>query len=79
MAHEAVLDHVQRALALLDRTPPAGTRLLHWRLLEVREATPGKLEWTMDSSALESDDAMRQMPKRSGKDFEAQTLVKAAT
>ena len=39
MAHEAVLDHVQQALALLDRTPGAGTRLLRWRLLEVREAT----------------------------------------
>ena len=39
MAHEAVLDHVQQALALLDRTPGAGTRLLCWRLLEVREAT----------------------------------------
>ena len=39
MAHEAVLDHVQQALALLDRTPAAGTRLLRWRLLEVREAT----------------------------------------
>ena len=39
MAHEAVLDHVQRALALLDKTPAAGTRLLRWRLLEVREAT----------------------------------------
>ena len=39
MAHEAVLDHVQRALALLDRTPAAGARLLRWRLLEVREAT----------------------------------------
>ena len=39
MAHDAVLDHVQRALALLDRTPGAGTRLLRWRLLEVREAT----------------------------------------
>ncbi len=39
MAHEAVLDHVRQALALLDRTPGAGTRLLFWRLLEVREAT----------------------------------------
>jgi hypothetical protein len=39
MAHEAVLDHVQRALALLDRTPGAGARQLCWRLLEVREAT----------------------------------------
>jgi AraC-like DNA-binding protein len=39
MAHDAVLDHVQRALAMLDRMPPAGTRLLRWRLLEVREAT----------------------------------------
>ena len=39
MAHEAVLDHVQRALALLDTMPAAGARLLRWRLLEVREAT----------------------------------------
>ena len=39
LAHEAVLDHVQQALALLERTPGAGTRLLRWRLLEVREAT----------------------------------------
>ena len=39
MAHDAVLDHVQRALAQLDTKPRAGTRLLRWRLLEVREAT----------------------------------------
>ena len=39
MAHEAVLDHVPRALALLERMPAAGARLLRWRLLEVREAT----------------------------------------
>jgi len=39
MAHDAVLDHVQRALALLEATPEAGKRLLRWRLLEVREAT----------------------------------------
>ena len=40
MAHEAVLDHVQRALALMDGAgAPPGARLLRWRLLEVREAT----------------------------------------
>ena len=39
MAHEAVLHHVQQALALLDRMPAAGAKLLRWRLLEVREAT----------------------------------------
>jgi predicted ATPase/class 3 adenylate cyclase len=39
MAHDAVLDHVQRALAMLDRMPGVGTRLLRWRLLDVREAT----------------------------------------
>ena len=39
LAHEAVLDHVQQALARLHRTPEAGTRLLRWRLLEVREVT----------------------------------------
>ena len=40
MAHEAVLDHVQQALTLLDKTPRAtGTRLLRMRLLEEREAT----------------------------------------
>ena len=39
MAHDAVLDHVQRALRLLDELPGAGVPLLRWRLLEVREAT----------------------------------------
>ena len=39
MAHEAVLDHVPRALVLLERMPAAGARLLRWRLLEVREIT----------------------------------------
>jgi len=40
MAHEAVLDHVQQALTLLDKTPRAtGTRLLRMRLLAEREAT----------------------------------------
>ena len=40
MAHEAVLDHVQQALALLDRTEGrADTRLLRWRLLDAREVT----------------------------------------
>ena len=39
MAHEAVLDHVEQGLALLNRTSETGTRLLRWRLLEVREAT----------------------------------------
>ncbi|MFL6662525.1 MAG: hypothetical protein ACJ8G7_10105 [Rhizobacter sp.] len=39
LAHDAVLEHVQRALALLDSAPVAGTRQLRWRLLEVREAT----------------------------------------
>jgi len=39
MAHDAVLDHVQRALPLLQRMPAAGARLLRWRLLEVREVT----------------------------------------
>ena len=40
MAHEAVLDHVQQALALLGRTSSgAGKRSLCWRLLEVRETT----------------------------------------
>jgi predicted ATPase len=40
MAHEAVLDHVQRALALLESLPAAHARtLLRWRLLVAREAT----------------------------------------
>ena len=40
MAHEAALDHVQRALALLEKVPEgAARRLLSWRLLETREAT----------------------------------------
>ena len=39
MAHEAVLDHVQQALALLDRMPAANTLLIRWRLFEVREVT----------------------------------------
>ena len=39
MAHDAVLDHVQQALALLDRSPATRRALLRWRLLDVREAT----------------------------------------
>jgi len=39
MAHEAVLDHVQQALALLESTTAAGTKTLRWRLLEAREVT----------------------------------------
>ena len=39
MAHDAVLDHVGRALALIDHAPDAGTLLLRWRLLEARETT----------------------------------------
>ena len=39
MAHEAVLEHVQQALALLDRMPATNTRLMRWRLFEVREVT----------------------------------------
>jgi predicted ATPase/class 3 adenylate cyclase len=59
MAHEAVLDHVQRALALLDATPAAGTPALRWRLLEVREAT---LEIRGDRAAQRADiEAMREL------------------
>jgi class 3 adenylate cyclase len=39
MAHETVLDHVQRALALLDLLPSPSPPTLRWRLLVVREAT----------------------------------------
>ncbi len=42
MAHEAVLSHVQRALALIDKReadPSTDTRPLRWRLLVTREAT----------------------------------------
>ena len=39
MAHDAVLDHVQQALALLGRSAGTDKRLLRWRLLEVREMT----------------------------------------
>ena len=39
MAHGAVLDHVEQALSITDRTPAAGPWQLRWRLLEVREAT----------------------------------------
>ena len=38
-AHDGVLDHVRRALALLDRVSGAETASLRWRLLEVREQT----------------------------------------
>jgi class 3 adenylate cyclase/tetratricopeptide (TPR) repeat protein len=38
-AHDGVLNHVQRALALLDRVSGAETASLRWRLLEVREQT----------------------------------------
>lgn len=62
-----------KAQALADKHDLSWSEVLG--MIEVREATPGKLEWSMDSSALEGD-TMRAMPKRSGKDFEAQTLVK---
>ena len=39
MAHDAVLDHVRRALVMLEGMPAASTRPLRWRLLEAREAT----------------------------------------
>ena len=39
MAHDTVLDHVQHALALLEKMPSAAARLLRWRLIDVREAT----------------------------------------
>jgi tetratricopeptide (TPR) repeat protein len=56
LAHEAVLDHVQRALALLEGASEAGARLLRWRLLVVREAT---LEFQGDRTGQRSDiDAM---------------------
>jgi hypothetical protein len=66
-----------KAQAIADEHDLSWSEVLS--MIEVREATPGRLEWSMDSSALESDDVMRQMPKRSGKDFEAQTLVKVVT
>ena len=56
LAHEAVLDHVQRALALLRGSSEAGVRLLRWRLLVVREAT---LEFQGDRPGQRADiDAM---------------------
>jgi len=59
MAHDAVLDHVRRALALLETKPGAGTRLLRWRLLEVREAT---LEIQGDRAGQRADiDAMAEL------------------
>ena len=59
MAHEAVRDHVQQALALLDRTPEPGTRLLRWRLLEVREIT---LDMQGDRDAQRADtEAMAEL------------------
>ena len=55
MAHERVLDHVGRALALLDE--PAGPHTLRWRLLSVREATfhllARRAEQAADLDALE--------------------------
>jgi len=39
MAHDAVLDHVRRALVMLETMPAASTRPLRWRLLGAREAT----------------------------------------
>jgi len=39
MAHEAVIKHVARALALLDRLPTTDTMSMRWRLLKSREAT----------------------------------------
>jgi len=59
MAHEAVLEHVQRALQLLDSVPAPGRRLLHWRLLEVREAT---LDIRAERVAQQADiDAMAEL------------------
>jgi predicted ATPase/class 3 adenylate cyclase len=52
MAHDAVLDHVQRALRLLERMAGAGAPLLRWRLLEVREAT---LDMQGDRAAQRAD------------------------
>jgi hypothetical protein len=59
LAHEAVLEHVQQALALLVQAPDAGTWLLRWRLLVVREAT---LEFQGDRSGQRADiDAMAEL------------------
>ena len=51
LAHDAVLDHVQRALALLDDKPGDGPAALRWRLLDVREANAGHAGSSAPSSA----------------------------
>ena len=38
-AHAAVLEHVQRALAMIDNMPGHDTAVLRWRLLDGREQT----------------------------------------
>ncbi|HEY9067156.1 MAG TPA: adenylate/guanylate cyclase domain-containing protein [Burkholderiaceae bacterium] len=59
MAHQAVLDHVQSALALLERMHAANSPHLHWRLLEVREVT---LDIQADRAAQRADiDAMTEL------------------
>jgi len=59
LAHGAVLDHVRQALAIIDKRPAPGSRLLRWRLLEVREAT---LEMQGDRAGQRADiDAMAEI------------------
>jgi len=66
MAHHAVLDHVQRALALLDKVPATATPHLHWRLLEAREAT---LDIQGDRPGQRADiDAMSELAEAQGDD-----------
>ncbi len=52
MAHEAVIKHVARALALLDRLPATDTMTMRWRLLKSREEA---LDMQADREAQRAD------------------------
>jgi predicted ATPase len=66
MAHDAVLDHVRRALVMLEGMPAASTRPLRWRLLEAREAT---LDILGDRAGQRADiDAMAELAETQADD-----------
>ncbi|HWH84961.1 MAG TPA: adenylate/guanylate cyclase domain-containing protein [Burkholderiaceae bacterium] len=66
LAHEAVLEHTQRAFALLADLPEAPARPLRWRLLEAREVT---LDMQGERAAQRADiDAMAALADTLGDD-----------
>ena len=65
-----------KAQAIADKHDLWWTEVLS--MFEIREATPQRLEWRMDASALEGD-TLGRMPTRDTKQFERETLVKIVT